>query len=417
MTKTGKKLGDTVSFDISKGPENKISGTIQNAGDNPVAIDVFEVTTINQECTDKFVKTVMANSDGTFLVLQLSDGDGTKNIYTRFRDKAGNTANAAAVTVYEPPLPTYLINAEAGINGSIKPAGDNTVTQGANIEFQLIPDDEYLVNQLLLDGEPQTNPEIFSENKFKLENVQAPHKILVTFKEANTAPVVTDETISVTEDEAKTGTLSASDPENDDIIFTITKLPEKGNFILENSSTGSFNYIPENNDNGTYTVQFTVSDGKLESETGTLTLQIIPVNDLPQVTGKVVETEVNTPIDIELNVSDIDDENHTFEIVNPPLHGEVVINENIATYTPETDYRNTDTFTFKALDDENESNVGTIKIRVGVPEADLVLDEDSIGEVNLPEGAQIIQNPSKGSLMNAGPKFIYTTFLNQNGED
>ncbi|KPA16706.1 secreted protein containing PKD domain protein, partial [Candidatus Magnetomorum sp. HK-1] len=654
MTKTGKKLGDTVSFDISKGPENEMSGTIQNAGNNPVAIDVFEITFVNQERTDKFIKTIMANSDGSFTVdglratgkfilkfvtlvqgveyaewagvddkgvlsdddakqyetestiafsysfistrkrsvqyasnsgpgpvrnlrslthkykslnkrlraaetsgpdkpsndpnvtvsweppedgsgnisgyysffdkdtdksinkfttvskppirtrkitsrdlegddvsyyfhvaavdkegrigkttsiafridttpptnvqvtapvltddrtidlllgatgatemyvsnvsydeggqwenravnrvWQLTDGDGSKSIYTRFRDKAGNTANAAAVTVYQPPLPTYLIRAEAGINGSITPEGDITVTQGNKLEFQLIPDDDYRVNQLLLDGNPQT----VSENKFVLENIQAPHQVRVTFKEANTAPVVVNETINVTEDQTKTGKLEASDSEQDDMTFTITKMPEKGNFRLDDASNGSFTYIPVKDDNGTYTVQFKVSDGKLDSETGTMTLKIIPVNDLPQVIGKVVETDVNTAIDIELTSTDVDNEELTFEIVSQPLHGEVVINDNIATYTPETDYRNNDSFTFKALDDEGESNVGTIKIRVGVPEADLVLDEDSLKLVDIPVGAQIIQNPKKGTLIPSGSNYLYSTLLNQNGSD
>ena len=656
ITKTGKKLGDTVSFDLTKGPENEISGTIQNAGTNPVAIDVFEITYVDQERVDKFIKTVMANSDASFvldglradgqfilkfvtllqgneyfewagdndkgvlaandaklyatessisfsysylsgrkravqfstykgpgpvrnlralshdfkpinvrfratqqsgpdkpsndpnvtvsweppeegssniagyfssfdnesslsinkfnvvakppvrtrkitsrnlegddtsyyfhvapvdkdgrigqttsiafridttpptnvqvtapdltsdrniqLVLgatgatemyisnvsyqeggqwenrsvnktwQITDGDGTKNIYTRFRDKAGNTTNAAAITVYQPPLPTYVIHAVAGINGSITPVGDISVTQGDQLEFQLIPDEDYIVNQLLLDSIPQT----VSDNHFVLEDIQAPHQVMVTFKESNNPPVANDQTISVNEDNTFEGQLTATDPDDNDVTFKITLLPEKGNFILDNASEGNFTYIPEQDDNGTYTVEFTVNDGKLTSEAGILTIKVEPVNDKPKANGQIVETGINEPKEIVLVASDIDNENLTYQLVTQPSHGNVIINGNIATYTPDTDFRNNDMFTFKALDGELESDAATIKIRVGVPEADLVLDEDTDQPLDIADFSldKIIEAPKKGSIYQKQDIFYYRPSPDTYGED
>ncbi|MBF0450489.1 MAG: tandem-95 repeat protein [Candidatus Magnetomorum sp.] len=654
ISKIGKKLGDTVSFDLTKGPENEISGTLQNAGTNPVAIDVFEITYINQVRTDKFIKTVMAKDDASFLIdglraegqfilkfvtlvqgveysewagdgdkgvlsgndarlystkstitfaysflsgrkrtvqftsyegpgpvrnlcslshefkqigiryraaqqsgpdkpsndpnvtvsweppddgsgnvagyysffdkqsnqainkfnvvakppirtrkitsrdlegddvsyyfhvaavdkegrigqtssiafridttpptnvqvtapvltndrniqlvlgstgasemyisnvsyqeggqwenrsvnrtWQITDGNGSKNIYTRFRDKAGNTANAAAITVYQPPLPTYVIHSDAGINGNITPKGDIKVTQGDQLSFQLIPDEDYLVNQVLLDGNPQT----VSDNTFVLKNIQSQHQVMVTFKESNSKPLAENQTVTVTEDETQTGQLTATDPDDDDITFEITRQPDKGNFVLNNPETGNFTYIPVQDDNGTYTVQFTVTDGKLTSDPGILTLKINAVNDSPQASGQVVETETNETKQIELVATDVDNESLQYVIVTQPSHGEVAIEGKIATYTPETDFRNNDIFTFKATDGELESNIATIKIRVGVPEADLVLDEDTFQVVNVPLNAELIVQPQKGSLYQFDQMYYYSPTANEYGED
>jgi PKD repeat protein len=655
-TKTGKKLGDTVSFDLTRGPENEISGTIQNAGTNPVAIDIFEVTYVNQERTDKFVKTVMPNDDNSFLLdglratgqfvlkfvtilhgveysewagtddkgvenvrdaklystestisfvysnlsgrkrisqyasyegpgpvrnlrslshdfrrigiryraaqqsgpdkpsndpnvtvtweppdegssniagyfssfsqqsdqninkfnvvpkppvrtrkitsrnlegddvsyyfhvapvdkdgkigkttsiafridttpptnvqviapdltndrniqlvlgstgasemyisnisyleggqwenrsvnrtWQITDGDGTKNIYSRFRDRAGNTANAAAITLYEPPKPTFIIHAESGIYGSITPTGYITVTQGDQLEFQLIPDDEFLVNQLLLDNNPQT----VSNNRFVLENIQAPHQIMVTFKESNSPPIAHDQTIHVTEDITYSGQLTATDPENDNLIFKMITLPDNGTLNLSDDENGNFSYIPIKNDNNTYTAQFTVYDGKLTSNTATLTIIIDPVNDKPQAEGQVVETGINEAKQIELLATDIDSENLQYEIVVQPSHGTVEIVGNIATYSPDTDFRNNDTFKFKVSDGEFDSDEATIKIRVGVPEADLVMEEDVLQLLDI-EGfnlSAITVEPQKGSIFQFAQSYYYSPSPNEFGED
>ncbi|ETR74077.1 MAG: hypothetical protein OMM_00466 [Candidatus Magnetoglobus multicellularis str. Araruama] len=110
IAKTGKKLSDIVSFDLTKGPENEISGTITNAK-NPVAVDVFEVMQRTPERIDKFIKTVMANDDGTFLIDGLrSDGQFVLKFVTlvsnvEYAEFAGTddkgVSNSADANLYE----------------------------------------------------------------------------------------------------------------------------------------------------------------------------------------------------------------------------------------------------------------------------------------------------------------------------
>jgi len=54
----------------------------------------------------------------------------------------------------------------------------------------------------------------------------------------------------------------------------------------------------------------------------------------------------------------------TYEIVAAPSHGDVVIAENTATYTPTADYNGPDSFTFKANDGAVDSNVATVSVTV-----------------------------------------------------
>ena len=54
----------------------------------------------------------------------------------------------------------------------------------------------------------------------------------------------------------------------------------------------------------------------------------------------------------------------TYSIVDQPLNGTLYLTGATATYTPNTDYNGTDSFTFKANDETDDSNVATVGITV-----------------------------------------------------
>jgi len=80
------------------------------------------------------------------------------------------------------PAKSYVITASASSGGKIEPSGEVFVTEGENQEFDFLPDDGYLINNVTVDDELVSNvsPYIF-------ENVTADHKINVTF---NGIPIV-----------------------------------------------------------------------------------------------------------------------------------------------------------------------------------------------------------------------------------
>jgi choice-of-anchor A domain-containing protein len=77
-----------------------------------------------------------------------------------------------------------------------------------------------------------------------------------------------------------------------------------------------------------------------------------------------LETETNTPIDIELSGEDPDGDELTFEIVTQPANGQLVGEPPQVQYIPNPDFSGTDSFEFSALDGFLTSQPATITIDV-----------------------------------------------------
>ncbi|GEM_PF-6936215 len=100
----------------------------------------------------------------------------------------------------------------------------------------------------------------------------------------NRAPVANNQSVTITEDEAKAITLVATDEDNDTLIYVIDANPAHG--IL--SGTGANKtYAPESNYNGTDSFTFKVNDGKLDSTVAIVSINITAVNDAPTVPQEV----------------------------------------------------------------------------------------------------------------------------------
>jgi VCBS repeat-containing protein len=127
----------------------------------------------------------------------------------------------------------------------------------------------------------------------------------------------------------------------------------------------------------------------------------------------------------------------SYEIVDLPQHGTVVVTGNIATYTPAEDYFGSDSFTFKASDGTLESNVATVTLFVtSVNDEPIAVDniyeveEDNSLVISVPgvltndsdpdddELTAVLETDvSDGDLiLNANGSFTYTPDTDFNGE-
>lgn len=79
-----------------------------------------------------------------------------------------------------------------------------------------------------------------------------------------------------------------------------------------------------------------------------------------------VEIEENTQIDISLVASDPNGDALTYSIIDPPTHGSVLLNGNVATYIPDLNYSGTDSFTYKANDGSLDSPLATVTVTVSI---------------------------------------------------
>ncbi|MFA5266603.1 MAG: C39 family peptidase [Methanoregula sp.] len=120
------------------------------------------------------VAVVGYDTNGNFLIIHNTWNTGDTYIHY------GNWLVAAQNThVY--PLSTHTITASAGPNGFIVPEGSVQVPDGLNKTFIITPDTGYVVDEILVDGNPVT------ENPYTFEDVTADRTISATFTEISSA--------------------------------------------------------------------------------------------------------------------------------------------------------------------------------------------------------------------------------------
>ena len=249
----------------------------------------------------------------------------------------------------------------------------------------------------------------------------------------NNPPTAESGTLTVLEDIPAEIMLKAKDSDRNKLAYLITTQPSHGTL----SGTGpNLIYTPASNYNGPDSFAFIVNDGKLDSDTATISISIEPVNDAPVANEQSVTTKVDKSISLTLTGSDIDSQNLKFHIRTEPKHGKLSLVKNFSTngklvYTPEPGFTGTDNFTFKLNDGSTVSEPATIAVDItpnNPPVADIqpvTTAEDTPAVINLtgsdPDGDtlnySVIKDPSHGELSGTAPNLTYTPNANFNGPD
>ena len=129
----------------------------------------------------------------------------------------------------------------------------------------------------------------------------------------NQAPVANDAEVTMDEDYEVTIYLSATDPEEDVLTFSIVDMPVNG--TLELSGIAAL-YIPNADFSGRDRFTFMVNDGMANSNLAEVKLTINPVNDPPVLTDEFEDITIyqyDTEI-IEIDVFyDVDNEETIFQ--------------------------------------------------------------------------------------------------------
>ncbi len=160
-------------------------------------------------------------------------------------------------------------------------------------------------------------------------------------------------------------------PHEDLEAYKITN-PAHGTVAL--SSDGSFLYTPQADYHGSDSFTYRAFNGQLYSDPATVNLTIAPVNDPPVAEDDEYECDQNGSItkyahegvlandtDVETPHGDL-----TAQRVLDPEHGAITGwgPNGWFTYTPDPGWYGEDSFTYKAFDDEDWSDVATVTIEV-----------------------------------------------------
>lgn len=149
-----------------------------------------------------------------------------------------------------------------------------------------------------------------------------PVTVTVTVEGRNDAPVASDSTLSLDEDEPLRGTLLASDVDGDALTYRVVAPPAHGAVTLRDPRVGAFDYLPAPNYAGTDAFQFSVADPAGATSSAKVRLIVEPVNDAPMAVSETVSAPFRGVISGRLKGHDRESRVLTFRVIGKPSHGQ-----------------------------------------------------------------------------------------------
>ena len=190
---------------------------------------------------------------------------------------------------------------------------------------------------------------------------------VITF--INNPPTAQSSEVNVPEDTPTKIVLIASDKDRDTLTYNIINNPEHGLISGMVPDLPELTYTPDKDYTGPDSFTFNVSDGRVDSNTVTVSIVVTPINDPPVANPQAVAIKVNKSLPITLSGSDSDSGSITFSIRTESINGSITNvpgfeNNGKIVYTPKAGYTGPDSFTFVTNDGESNSSPATVQINV-----------------------------------------------------
>ena len=199
----------------------------------------------------------------------------------------------------------------------------------------------------------------------------------------NQSPVAIGQALTVLTGGTLGGTVTATDPENDPLVFSLLTGPANGSLVF--GVDGSFTYVHNGGPSVSDSFLFEVFDGTSTSN-ALVTITIIGLPTPPPPAGNTPPVVINgtsttgfeSPITGAVSGSDADGDALTYTLVDGTENGTIVFNpDGSFTYTPNDGFNGSDSFTFIANDGTDDSNTGTYTINVSEEEIIVVPEEET----------------------------------------
>ncbi|MEI5637740.1 MULTISPECIES: Ig-like domain-containing protein [unclassified Pseudoalteromonas] len=255
----------------------------------------------------------------------------------------------------------------------------------------------------------------------------------ITVTSVNDAPVISGTPLtSASEDEAYSFTPTATDTDNDPLIFSVSSLPIWATF---DDITGTISGTPIEGQDGTYSdIVITVSDGQVDASLPAFAITVSPVNDAPSISG-TPSANVNQDEDYSFTptASDVDSENLVFAIENAPVWASFDSTTGSLSGTPvREDVGTYSNIIISVSDGELEASLPAFEIVVAPVNAAPIANnmqrsvlEDGTtsftADVRDADGdtltMELVSQPQSGVVQIQGTVFTYTPLPNFNGTD
>jgi hypothetical protein len=257
--------------------------------------------------------------------------------------------------------------------------------------------------------------------------------INITISAANLAPVADSQNVTTLRNTALSIKLTGSDGDSDPLTYAVVGQPISGTL---SGAAPNLTYTPNADFIGLDSFTFKVNDGQLDSSIATIHVTVkpnVPYNQPPVANNQTASTARNTAKSIMLTASDNEGDLLTYTIIDHPTHGALSGNAPNFTYTPQTGFTGSDSFTFKVNDGQADSNIATITIMVTSINAppvandqNVTMPQDIVGRsIRLTASDSngdaltyvVISNPAHGTLSGTAPDLAYKPNAGYTGPD
>ena len=191
------------------------------------------------------------------------------------------------------------------------------------------------------------------------------HKAVIEVSAVNDPPSAGPPVeLAGTEDKPVKGQVTATDVDKDPLFFTVADSPPHGKLVVDRK-TGTFQYQPGMNENGTVKFAIAVNDGTAQVPAA-VTVVLAPVNDPPQARdADDFKGDEDHALQGKLGATDADNDPLTWSLTDGPKNGVVEIDAGKGTfvYQPKPNFHGDDVFGF-SVSDGQVSSKGRVELQI-----------------------------------------------------
>ncbi len=400
----------SVTVDVTGNDSDIDSDTVLNLNTAERNNGTLRVTAVSASPTNG---TAVVTTDNKIKYTPRANWYGTDSFEYTIANSDGNTATAtvlvtveevndvpvagpdSATTAEDTPVTFQIFANDSDVDTDNSGAEQDTIYIVPNSFNGLFTDGtlsstvEYASNTGLLTYTPAANFNGVDVFSYLLTDGEATATgyVTVTVTPVNDMPEATDTSLNMNEDgpamqvdiAALATDADLARGEDETLTFVITGASDATSTDF-NAQTNCLTYTPKANWNGTYTVNYKVTDNSGAFDTGTITIEVAQVNDAPVAVTDEAQTLQDEAVQLPLMANDYDvDMDETLNATTTGLtitfvEGSISGNEasstaiyeqdsDMLTYTPAAGFYGTDTFTYR-ITDGTATAEGTVEITV-----------------------------------------------------